>query len=52
MDNNLNFHDDNILARFFGRSSNYTDIPNSKSTMSRKDFEMMTVQASGSASPR
>ena len=26
--NNLNFHDDNILARFFGRSSNYTDIPN------------------------
>ena len=29
MDNNLNFpHDDNILARFFGRSSNYTDIPN------------------------
>ena len=27
-DYNLNFHDDNILARFFGRSSNYTDIPN------------------------
>ena len=28
MDNNLIFHDDNILARFFGRSSNFTDIPN------------------------
>ena len=29
MDKNLNCpHDDNILARFFGRSSNYTDIPN------------------------
>ena len=27
-DYNFNFHDDNILARFFGRSSNYTDIPN------------------------
>ena len=23
------FHDDSILARFFGKSSNYTDIPNS-----------------------
>ncbi len=23
-----NFQDDNILARFFGKSSNYTDIPN------------------------
>ena len=28
MSSNLTFHDDNILARFFGRSSNYTDIPN------------------------
>jgi len=29
MNNNPSFpHDDNILARFFGRSSNYTDIPN------------------------
>ena len=28
MDSNLIFHDDNILARFFGRSSNFTDIPN------------------------
>ena len=24
---NFHYHDDNILARFFGKSSNYTDIP-------------------------
>ena len=28
MSSKLNFHDDNILARFFGKSSNFTDIPN------------------------
>ena len=25
---NVRFNDDSILARYFGRSSNYTDIPN------------------------
>ena len=30
MNNRPDFHDDSIfMARFFGKSSNYTDIPNS-----------------------
>ena len=44
------FNDDSILARYFGRSSNYTDIPNHlfNEYNVKKDLEMKTEPVSAS----